>query len=239
MASAERQALSFDSARKIPVYTWGEGPAVLLAHGWSGRGSQMSSFVGPLVERGFSVVTFDAPGHGEADGKRSGLPEMVSTIELVASHIGGVHAVVAHSLGTSATTLALARGLDVARAVYIAPTENPGEYLFKVAELLGFSTRAAQVARDRMERRFGAPFQDAIGTVLASELEVPLLVIHDLLDREVPHDDGQRLAAVWPGSELMTTSGLGHGRILGDASVIDAVVRFVTDGVVLTNPARE
>jgi hypothetical protein len=57
------------------------------------------------------------------------------------------------------------------------------------------------------------------------------------LDREVPHDDGQRLAAAWPGSELMTTSGLGHGRILGDASVIDAVVRFVTDGVVLTNPA--
>lgn len=230
MASAERRVLRFDSARELPVYTWGNGPPVLLAHGWSGRGSQMSGFVAPLVERGFSVTTFDAPGHGAADGRLSGLPEMASSLELVASHLGQVHAVVAHSLGASATTMALSRGLEVARAVYIAPPENPGDYLFRAAEYLGFSRRAAQSAQALMEKRFGVPFQDAKGTQLASELDVPLLVIHDLRDREVPHDDGQRLAAAWPGSQLMTTNGLGHSRILSDPSVVDAVAGFVTDG---------
>ncbi len=230
MASAERRFLRFDSARKLPLYTWGSGPAVLLAHGWSGRGSQMSGFVEPLVECGFSVTAFDAPGHGAADGRLSGLHEMVSSLELVASHLGGVHAIVAHSLGAAATTIALSRGVGVARAVYVAPPENPGDYLFRVADHLGFTRRAARGAKTLMEKRFGVGFHQLRGTALASGMNVPLLVIHDLQDREVPQDEGQSLVAAWPGSRLMATSGLGHNRILGDRSVADAAARFVTDG---------
>ncbi len=230
MASAEHRILRFDRQRQFPIYTWGSGPPVLLVHGWSGRGSQMSAFVASLVERGFSVTTFDTPGHGAADGTLSGPPEMASSLEIVASHLGQIHAVVAHSLGASATSLALSRGLAVARAVYIAPPENPGDYLFRAAEHLGFSRRAALSAQARIEKRFGVLFEDSRGAALASKLDVPLLVIHDLQDREVPHDEGQRLAAAWPGGRLMTTSGLGHGRILGDPEVIDATVRFVSDG---------
>ena len=233
MATAERRVLRFDSARELPVYTWGNGPAVLLAHGWSGRASQMSGFVAPLVERGFSVTAFDAPGHGAADGRLSSLPEMVSSLELVASHVGEVHAVVSHSLGASATTIALSRGVGVARAVYIAPPENPGDYLFRAAEHLGFTRRAAQSAQALIETRFGVRLQDAKGTTLASEMDVPLLIIHDLQDREVPHDDGKRLATAWPGSRLMATSGLGHNRILSDPAVVDAAVRFVTEEAAL------
>ena len=48
----------------IAVQRWGQGPLVLLVHGWNGRGSQLGSFVEPLLEGGFQVVTFDAPGHG-------------------------------------------------------------------------------------------------------------------------------------------------------------------------------
>src|SRR3954471_12912224 len=50
----------------VAAWKWGQGPTVLLVHGWEGRGSQLGSFVEPLVAAGLSVVAFDAPGHGDS-----------------------------------------------------------------------------------------------------------------------------------------------------------------------------
>jgi len=49
---------------------------VLLVHGWGGRGAQLASFVEPLVARGFSVLTFDAPGHGASAARWDGLADV-------------------------------------------------------------------------------------------------------------------------------------------------------------------
>src|SRR5262245_48112387 len=35
--------------RQINTASWGSGPAVLLVHGWGGRGTQLGAFVQPLV----------------------------------------------------------------------------------------------------------------------------------------------------------------------------------------------
>ena len=45
---------------------WGEGPVVLLVHGWGGWRGQLGRFVAPLVDAGHRVVAVDAPGHGDA-----------------------------------------------------------------------------------------------------------------------------------------------------------------------------
>ena len=49
-------------------------PAVLLAHGWGGRGVQMQSFVAPLLASGYRVVWFDQPGHGDSGRGPVALP---------------------------------------------------------------------------------------------------------------------------------------------------------------------
>jgi pimeloyl-ACP methyl ester carboxylesterase len=64
------------------------------------------------------------------------------------------------------------------------------------------------------------------------KLALPALVVHDLRDREVPWQDGEQYAIHWPGARLLATEGLGHARILGDPSVIAAVVGFAVGGVV-------
>jgi len=61
----------------------------------------------------------------------------------------------------------------------------------------------------------------------APAMRVPLLVIHDREDREVRWNDGAAIAEAWPGAELMTTSGLGHHRIVSDSGVIRRVVSFL------------
>ncbi|HEY6066948.1 MAG TPA: alpha/beta fold hydrolase, partial [Thermoanaerobaculia bacterium] len=64
----------------LPTWRWGTGPAVLLVHGWGGHAGRLTPFVRPLVRAGFSVIAFDAPGHGGAPGRYSALPDFVHAI---------------------------------------------------------------------------------------------------------------------------------------------------------------
>ena len=227
LAAAERIDVTFDPSRRLPVYLWGTGPTVLLVHGWSGHGAQMGAIAEALVQAGYRVASYDAPGHGTADGRLTGLPEMATAVERVARALGPLQAVVAHSLGAAATTIAVARGLPADRLVYISTPENPGLYLRQAARYLGFGDAVRRRAQMRIERRFDFPFAAARSTALAPSIDVPLLAIHDRADPVVPHDAGARLVEAWPGAVLKTTTGLGHHRILRDRDVVGAAVGFV------------
>jgi hypothetical protein len=67
---------------------WQAGPpaakAVLLVHGWGGRGVQMGSFVAPLLASGYRVVWFDQPGHGDSGHGPVALPDFVRALEAIA-----------------------------------------------------------------------------------------------------------------------------------------------------------
>jgi pimeloyl-ACP methyl ester carboxylesterase len=60
----------------------------------------------------------------------------------------------------------------------------------------------------------------------------PALIVHDLDDREVPWGEGEYYARHWPGARLLTTTGLGHNRVVDDADVIEQALRFVRGEVV-------
>jgi pimeloyl-ACP methyl ester carboxylesterase len=227
MAKAHTRIFSFDDDRKFPVYFWGSGPVVLLVHGWSGRASQLTPLVPGLLKKGFQVVTFDAPAHGEAEGKITGMPELAAALKQVADHFGSIEAIVAHSLGGSATTLAMSRGLSARKLVYISPPENVGAYLYRTTRLFGFSRKVARISQELLEERFSFTFENSRGTSLAPQMRTPLLVIHDVKDRQVNYEDACLWAKSWPKATLMSTEGLGHLRILRDSLVIKAALDFV------------
>ena len=98
--------------RTIATWTWGArsqaAPAVLLAHGWGGNAAQMRAFVFPLLSAGYRVVAFDQPAHGVSEGRLTGLPDFAEVLAHVAWRAGTVHGVIAHSLGGTATNVAVA-----------------------------------------------------------------------------------------------------------------------------------
>ena len=227
---AEGQPFRVQSARhQIAAWSWGSGPAVLLAHGWEGRGSQLGAFVQPLLAAGLRVVAFDAPGHGGSTGRRSSFPEMAATLAAVARQSGEVRAVVAHSAGAAATTIALRDGLKIERLVYLSPPSDPGRFLYALTESLGLRPSVAQRTQRRIERRIGARWDDLRPTRIAPAMTTPLLIIHDTEDREVSWSQAQELAKAWPDARMITTHGLGHRRILRDEQVVAAATRFLTD----------
>ncbi len=223
-------------------WRWGEGPIVLLVHGWNGRGAQLGGLVAPLVARGFEVVTFDGPGHGASPGARSSLLEMASAIEAVVDVIrpvgASLHGVVAHSMGAAATVVAAHRARSASeraaregglfrRFAFVAPPIDVREFMRVFSEHAGLGAPVVEALRRRVETRFATRLEDLYAPQLARDLAAPLLVVHDALDKEVPLTTSERLVAAWPGARLEVTEGLGHARILRDAAVLERLATFV------------
>jgi pimeloyl-ACP methyl ester carboxylesterase len=212
---------------RLNTWQWGEGPAVLLVHGWEGWAAQLAAFVPPLVEQGFSVVAFDAPAHGSSPGARASLRSFALAAESVARRVGNLQGLIGHSLGGLAAMLALRGGLRAESAVIIAPP-SPGSHFSGFARLLGLDHSERARIQARIEAEVGLPFSAVEGSVLAADLQTPGLVIHDRRDKEAPWQYGARIAAAWPDAVLHSTQALGHRRILRDPAVIAAAVSFIS-----------
>jgi pimeloyl-ACP methyl ester carboxylesterase len=219
------------AGEKVAVWSWGEGPRVLLVHGWSGYGGQLTAFVAPLVEAGFSVVTYDAPGHGVSSGRTSSLPELAEMVGEVAHATGGPYAVVAHSLGAAATAVAVKDGLKVERAVFVSPPADPRWGIQWFGEWLGLPEEVRRGMAARIEARFGIALRELALPNFVPFLKgvPPLHIFHDVGDREVPLTAGEAVARVWPGARLTRTEGLGHHRILYAPQVLEAAVAFLAE----------
>ena len=228
LATASPFDVNIGRAMTIKAWRWGSGPAVLLVHGWEGRGAQLGAFAQPLVDAGYSVVTFDAPGHGASSGKRSSLPHFTWAIRKVTETIGPVHAVIAHSLGCAAVTLALRDGFHAERAVFIAPPLNPADYTNQFGKMFGLRDEVISGLRARIEERFLRPWTDYSLAETAPRMTTPLLIIHDRSDTETSWEGGAHLAQLWPGASFVATDGLGHRRVLRDAAVVYETAMFLS-----------
>lgn len=213
--------------RRLATWSWGEGPTVLLVHGWGGHAARLASFVAPLREAGFGVVAFDAPAHGSSDGVFASLPEFAAAVRAVAEEHAPLAGLVAHSMGGAAATLAMRDGLPVPRAVFLAPPEDPERYSVRFANYLKVSDGVRDGMKARLLARYGITWDDIRLSRCAPSLSCRLLVFHDRGDFRVPLRDGLAIVSAWPGAELVVTRGFGHHKILRHPDVVSRAVRFL------------
>jgi pimeloyl-ACP methyl ester carboxylesterase len=213
---------------------WGErGEPVYALHGWAGDRRQLHGFVAPLVARGYRVVTFDAPSHGEsAPGafgpSSSSIPEFTAALNAVAAEYGRPHGLIAHSLGANAAACALCDGLPADRVVLLAPMASTMAFAHQFARVLGLGRRTFTRLITRVERRVGAPMHHFDAPSFGQAIALPpTLVIHDRDDVSTPVSDGAAIAAAWPAARLRVTTGLGHRRMLTDPQVIEEATDFL------------
>lgn len=220
---------------------WGDGldsdrptKTVYLMHGWGGRGSQFGAMVEPLLESGCRVVMLDAPGHGDSDHgpagpRRTNGLEFAKALDAVFCRFGPAEAVVAHSLGTIATYLALRFGwLGTKRLVIIAPMVESQALFDQFETALGFGERTRRAFDLSILDWIGIPVAEFDARFQAAHVDpVPTLVITDRGDRQTPYEDVVDFAESID-APLVTTEGLGHRKILRDRGVIARVVEYVS-----------
>ncbi len=234
---AGRSTHSIDARRETVVAgkhslaVWQAGPAaapaVLLVHGWGGRGVQMAGFVAPLLAAGHRVVWFDQPGHGESGRQPVALPDFVRALQALAATHGPFYAAIGHSLGAAALGLAMRRGLQLERIVFVSPPASISEHAHKFARLLGITPAIRDAMRQRLEHRYGVRFAEIDRIDELAQLRLPALFVHDSGDAEVPLEHTLRLSARMPEARLIKTYGLGHYRLLRDHAVVRVIVDFV------------
>jgi len=232
----ERELLSSARAFDVPfqggrlrAWSFGGTPEVLLVHGWAGRGGQMAPFVRPLLNAGHGVVLFDGPGHGASSGRLASVPLFAAAVRVMASHLGTIRAAVAHSMGAPSTALAALEGLPLEAAVFVAPPRSPAAFFDHFCAAFRMPPSLAEGVRDRLERRFGMRLVDFDLPRLARRASLPLLVVHDADDKEVPWESGDAIVGAWPGATLLTTTGLGHRRVLRDHDVLTRATAFIAE----------
>lgn len=216
-------------AHRLAVWQAGpaEAPGVLLSHGWGGRGVQMARFVQPLLERGYRVVWFDQPGHGETGHGPVGLPDLTDAVTALATTHGPFVAAVGHSLGAAALALALRGGLALQRVVFVCPPASLREHTHNFARYLHISPRVREAMRKRLERRYRLPFDQIDRIEELAQVNIPALFVHDGDDDQIPIEHTMRLSAHMAQARLIRTYGLGHYRILRHAGVVGAAAAFI------------
>jgi pimeloyl-ACP methyl ester carboxylesterase len=217
--------------KAVRCWKWGRGPAVLLVHGWNGRGIHLHRLIRPLVRAGYAVIAFDAPGHGESAGETSSYFEFTDAVRAFVKPSSGyrVSGVIAHSLGAAAAVNALAKEKAPVSAVLIAPALQLKEILYGTFDRYGIPAALYRQMIAELEQTYGYSLQRDNPFGLLATIAQPVLIIHDRNDALTPYADTAAAARNYATIRLHPTVGLGHKRILTDASVVDAAVQYIID----------
>jgi hypothetical protein len=203
---------------------------VLLVHGWEGRATQFGPLGLRLAQDGWRAVAVEMVGHGRAASGPSTPESWVETLLQVAAELGPLHGLVAHSLGTGPTLLALERGLRVHRLALAAPPSGLRPRIATAAADLGLVGRARERFLLRAERAILARGGAVDFLPLAARHAPPTLVLHAPDDQRVPIAEGRLLAAAIPDARFEQTAALGHNGPLRDPAANAAVVSFLSGG---------
>lgn len=223
-----RRRLIDSPSGALAVAEWGDGPAVLLLHGWDGKASDLAAFAPPLLAAGHKVMAVNLPAHGESAGERTSIPGSARAFVAAQDALGPLHAVVAHSIGTAVTVEAVALGLPVQRLALISAPARYAMYAKGFAAQAGLSPEQTEQMLQVL-REMGVDVHAISTPRRAAGLQQPVLFAHSADDRVVPIADAEASHAKWAGpAQFLRLEGLGHRRILQAPEVVAAVTAFVT-----------
>lgn len=214
--------------KEVVIYKYGASEKrVLLVHGWSGRGTQLFKIADELLKQGYSTISFDAPAHGKSPGKTTIMVDFITTILEIDKQFGPFDAAIGHSLGGMSVLNAIKKGLQVNHAVVIGSGDIVEDIIDDFIAKLELKPRIGTLLSLHFEKKYKEKMNDYSAFLAAKVTNIPVLVIHDNNDVEVPVKAGIHIHNYLKNGTLFLTDGLGHRKILGNQKVIEKTVQFI------------
>lgn len=215
--------------KQVVVYQYGKSDKkILLVHGWSGRGTQLVKIADELLKEGYSTISFDAPAHGKSPGDNSIMVDFIASIIEIDKQYGPFEAAIGHSLGGMSVLNAIKHGLKVKSAAIIGSGDIVQDIIDDFITNLKLNPNIANRMQLHFEKKYKESMNNYSAYIAAKNIQIPVLVIHDQDDIEVPVKAGIHIHKHLQNGELFITNGLGHRKILGDHNVVQKVVTFIT-----------
>jgi pimeloyl-ACP methyl ester carboxylesterase len=214
--------------KKVVVYQYGiSEKKVLLVHGWSGRGTQLCRIADVFLKLGYSTVSFDAPAHGKSPGKTSIMVDFIDSILEIDKLYGPFDIAIGHSLGGMSVLNAIKKGFVVNRAVIIGSGDIVQDIINDFIRKLELKPEISTQLCKYIENKYEGTMDEYSAYRAASNTEIPILVVHDENDPEVPVKASIHIHKHLKNGELIITKGLGHRKILADHQVIEKIINFI------------
>ncbi len=229
MEAASQQSKLFVPSinKEIVVYTYGNSnKKILLVHGWSGRGTQLVKIADAFLENGYATISFDAPAHGKSGTKTTLMLEFIESILEVEKQYGPFEFAVGHSLGGMSILNAVKKGLLVKKVALIGSGNSVINIVNTFIEKIGLPNKVAVLMKNNFEKKYHLEMESFSAYIAAREVKIPVLVIHDIDDEDIPVSESYHLAENLYNKEILITNNLGHRKILGDSKVIEKIVEF-------------
>jgi pimeloyl-ACP methyl ester carboxylesterase len=216
----------------IRGYRWNAGgeKRLLILHGFESNCKNFDHYIASFIKKGYEVLAFDAPAHGESSGKRIVLPLYIATIEAIHTLYGPINRFMAHSFGG----LALAHFLesiphnDTTRAVLIAPATETTTAINNMFSLLQLNGDIRKEFDQLIYAKAGVPPSHYSIPRALAKIKASVLWVHDEEDDVTPLKDVQPvMKKKWPQVHFLITRGLGHRKIYRDNKVMKAIIDFL------------
>jgi pimeloyl-ACP methyl ester carboxylesterase len=217
----------------IRGYRWNHPKAhkVLIIHGFSSAAYKFSSYVEAFINKDYEVLAFDAPAHGNSEGKTVNALVYSEMIKKVIELYGPVNSFMAHSFGGLALSLALEniQHDDTARIVFIAPATETNTAIDTALNVMQLKDATVRKEIDNIIFKISGKETSWFSMRRAmNNIKAKVLWIHDEDDDATPVNDALKVKEDnHPNIEFIITKGLGHRRIYHDIEVKKRVVDFL------------
>lgn len=234
MDQAHRESLFVEETfQTVTLYEWTHEdknkPWVILSHGWAARASQLSLIAERLYLQGHNVVSYDQTAHGESTGSATNFFDFALVQSKVMQRYPEATKIVSHSMACSATLANIPTHPWIEDIVLISPHRDILAEIGFWFNRAGIKGRLLDGIIEHMSARYNLNF-DKIRSSIAETLETrQILIIHDTNDQECAYKESLKLVREAPQSQLFTTEGLGHYRIVRAESVLEKVAEWFGD----------
>ncbi|KAF2513968.1 alpha/beta fold hydrolase [Flavobacterium foetidum] len=214
--------------KSINIYHYGaNSKKALLVHGWSGRGTQLFKIAEELIANDYSVVSFDAPAHGKSKGRTTIMSEFIASILEIEKQFGRFDIIIGHSLGGMSVLNAIREGFQANKAIIIGSGDVIQDILDEFIAKIELKKENSARLKDFFEEKYQLKMDDFSAYRSAQKVKIPVLVIHDNDDPEVPVSAAIHIHKNLEKGTLLLTEGLGHRKILGNHNVIKNIINFI------------
>mgnify|MGYP003772404267 FL=1 len=225
LETSKQSFFDFDG-KKLATYQWGSGPQTILClHGWQSQSFRWKKYIEELDKEKYTIISIDAPAHGNSEGKIFNVPMYAKVIErLLADY--QVDYILAHSLGSFATMCLFYEkpALAVTKVALLGTPGEASDFVDEYARVLKTHPRVKENLRSYFLEYAGLTPEYYSTARFAPVQTSKALLIHDKQDKEAPYHYAKKVAELWPNAKLITTDGFGHK--LRDLSVVKAVKDF-------------
>ncbi|MCJ8278032.1 MAG: alpha/beta fold hydrolase [Bdellovibrionales bacterium] len=196
---------------------------ILLTHGWADMSKSFETLITELLDKGFSVWSFDHAGHGYSEGYISNLFAFIdglkNTILYIQTKDLELHGIISHSMGGAAVLNLNKSYLSHKKVVLMAPPVRFFEAMFNTFKNIGITARVLTHLLDSISQYYGGDWQKIKPYDQKDKIHEGFLIVHD--ENMIELISGTQ-------AELYATEGLGHRRILKDPKVLSKVSQFLS-----------